>query len=81
MSREKGLEELLMAAKTAIDGLRELLFVVADVASKDVDVADERELRERLAVIATHIYGALDSTKPKEPEPPKLRLVDPDDDE
>ena len=81
MSREQELEELLTEALTAIDGLRELLLVVADVASMNDDVATEKEMRERLAVIAAHVYNALDSTKPEEPSPPKLRLVDPDDDE
>ena len=31
---------------------------------------------ERLLVIAKTLHETLDSTKPKEPEPPKLRLVD-----
>ena len=40
-----------------------------------------RSIIQRLAIIATHVYGALDSTKPKEPERPTLRLVEPNDDE
>ena len=79
MSREDELQELLTAAENSIDHLRELLFVVADVANKDIDLASERELRERLAVIAAHVYGALASTKSEEPEPPTLRLVEPVD--
>ncbi len=76
MNREE-LEKLVAAQEQTIESLRALLFVVADMASGDVDVATEKELRERLATIAAHIYGALDSTKPEEPAPPKLRLVDP----
>ncbi len=80
MSREKELEKVVAAQERAIEAWRELLFVIGDVASKGVDVATGSELRERLAVIARQAYGALDSTKLEEPEPPTLRLVDPDDD-
>ena len=75
MSREEELEKLVASLEQTNDAWRELLLTVADVAKKSD--GGEKEVRERLAVIAAHIYGALDSTKPEEPAPPKLRLVDP----
>lgn len=77
MSRENELERALKTQKYVIQGLREVMFSAADLANSP-DIG-ERDALNRLAIIASNLYAAAGETKPEEPGPLKLRLVDPDD--
>mgnify|MGYP001170050629 CR=1 FL=1 len=72
MNREQELETQVASQERTISALREVMFGAADVAN-DADGDTENGLRQRLSLIAKHLYTALE--KPEEPEPPTLRLV------